>query len=317
MLSKRVLYFVDDKIFFHCPYKTVFEGCREPLRWQPDGYLLRMEKPLQNYQDLITLYSNRVLSKDDDAFRAISGILGRISGIQQWQIIAGMPTIALEHMMLFERRYHILYRRQGFPSYSWLGWKGALQFTEGVHILSEWIVWYVWNPASDTLSIGHRPASPRVNTKSIERLTTNDVISQSESDFGLLLGMDLSQKSPSTGDHVRPPRSFPLLCFWTLAVFFDLYSVDYVKGTAFIGSTFLSYNFGKVILDAPDDYPLFHSCEFILLSRIHQNGAKKYTVMLIDWTDGVAERRGIGEIVHSEIRNSLAPGPIWKEIVLG
>lgn len=284
-----------------------------------------MKEPFRDYKELIEAYSKRVLTKDEDAFRAISGILGRISGTQQWQIIAGMPTIALEHMMLFHRQHHILCRRRAFPSYSWLGWKGALEFMKSVHVLGGWIVWYIWNPASDTLSIEHRSTYHKANAETVEHLGTNDIISHIEPDFGLLPGMDLSQQIPSIGHREPSPRPFPLLCFWTLAVFFDLQAVDYVKGTAEIhqrvGSTSCSRYAGFITLDGLDDYPLSRLGEFILLSKIsRQSGPYKkcrYTIMLIDWVDGVAERRGIGYISPSEIQNSLAPGPIWKEIVLG
>lgn len=306
MLSKRVLYFVDDKVFFHCPYKTVMEGCSEFL-WKPEGSLLRMKEPFRDYKDLIEAYSKRVLSRDEDAFRAISGILGRISHKQRWQIIAGMPAIALERMMLFQRRHHVLCRRRAFASYSWLGWKGALEFMRGVDVRGDWIVWYVWNAGT------------------VERLGTNRAISHFKPDLGLLPDMDFGHQVPSIGHREPSPRSFTLLCFWTLAVFFDLKAVDYVKGTAEIhqrvGPKVCSRYAGYITLDGLDDYPLSDVGEFILLSKVSlQSGEYKkyrYTVMLIDWVDGVAERRGIGYISPSEIQNSLAPGPIWKEIVLG
>jgi hypothetical protein len=42
-----------------------------------------------------------------------------------------------------------------------------------------------------------------------------------------------------------------------------------------------------------------------------------YWVMLIIWDKGVAERRGLGQILQSSIKKSFQPGPQWKEIVLG
>lgn len=305
MLSKRILYFVDDKVFFHCPSMTIFEGCYESL-WKPAGSLLRMKEPFRDYKELIENYSKRVLTRNDDAFRAVSGILARISDSQQWHIIAGMPTIALEHMLLFRGRHHIVCRRRPFPTYSWLGWKGALEFMRDVDVLAGWIVWYGWNAGT------------------VQRLAI-PVISHIEPDFGLLPDMDLGRQVPSIGHRVPSPRPFTLLCFWTLAVFFDLRDVDYVKGTVEIrrqsASMYSFYHAGIIYLDGLDDYPVSDVGEFILLSKVSlQSGEYKkyrYTAMLIEWVDGVAERRGIGYISPSKIRESLAPGPIWKEILLG
>ena len=42
-----------------------------------------------------------------------------------------------------------------------------------------------------------------------------------------------------------------------------------------------------------------------------------YWVMLIKWTDGIAERKGIGQMYHSSLDRAFPPGPIWKQIVLG
>jgi hypothetical protein len=44
---------------------------------------------------------------------------------------------------------------------------------------------------------------------------------------------------------------------------------------------------------------------------------KAYMVMMVKWENGVAVRKGIGELWQGEIMSSLPPGPVWKEIVLG
>lgn len=43
-----------------------------------------------------------------------------------------------------------------------------------------------------------------------------------------------------------------------------------------------------------------------------------YNVMLLTWSDGLAERRGIGFAKQEDfIAKCLPPGAEWKEIVLG
>lgn len=41
-----------------------------------------------------------------------------------------------------------------------------------------------------------------------------------------------------------------------------------------------------------------------------------YWVMLIEWDNGIAERRGIGQIYKTAAEKSFPPGPVWKQIVL-
>lgn len=41
-----------------------------------------------------------------------------------------------------------------------------------------------------------------------------------------------------------------------------------------------------------------------------------YWVMLIQWDNGIAERRGIGQIYKAAAEKSFPPGPVWKQIVL-
>lgn len=42
-----------------------------------------------------------------------------------------------------------------------------------------------------------------------------------------------------------------------------------------------------------------------------------YNVMLIEWRDRVAVRKGTGKIYMRAIQYALAPGPVWKSILLG
>ncbi len=44
---------------------------------------------------------------------------------------------------------------------------------------------------------------------------------------------------------------------------------------------------------------------------------KLYWILLLTWCEGIAERRGLGQILQSSVRKSLPPGPQWREIVLG
>lgn len=82
---------------------------------------------------------------------------------------------------------------------------------------------------------------------------------------------------------------------------------------------------GVVTLDGLEDTDFFESqepCEVALLSeayeltpdfdyrRLESRGSRKfYNIMLLEWGDGVAERRGIGTICQNAVASGFAPGP--------
>lgn len=333
MLSKRILYFVDDKIFFSCPSATLAEGCGAALRWRPTG-LLQMLEPFRDYKSLVKKYSYRVLTTQTDAFRAMSGMIRRISENQQWYILEGMPTVALENMMLFRRRVQPLSRRPEFPSYSWLGWKGELAFMEGFYFFEAWINWHVRHPLTGEILPIERPSMvPQAQAQVIGIWASDAMASYRKPDFGVLprAGIQMDQGlSLELSAKLHPSPNFSLLCFSTLAVFFELTGMDYVKGLAYVRRPGKGA-IGIVTLDGFDEYPPVRHAEFILLSKttpsehdLDEMGLKEdldskevYMIMLIEWIDGVAERRGIGFVDAVECRNSMAPGPVWKDIILG
>lgn len=333
MLSKRILYFVDDKIFFHCPDATVSEACGVALRWRPNA-LLQMLEPFEDYKELVKTYSRRVLTTQDDAFRAMSGIIRRISENEQWHIVEGMPMGALENMMLFRRKLHPLSRRSGFPSYSWLGWKGELEFMEGFYFFEAWISWYVRHPSTSEILPIERPSVSLQSRAQVTGITaSNYMATYRKPDFGVLPRpcVQMDERVPSEKPaKPHPSPTFSLLYFSTLAVFFELTRMDYVKGLANVTHP-VKGTIGMVTLDGFDEYPPARHAEFILLSKttpsehdLDEMGLKMnldskevYMIMLIEWIDGVAERRGIGFVDAVECRNSMAPGPVWKDIILG
>lgn len=342
MLSKRILYFVDDRIFFHCPRGTMSEDCAERLRWEPNS-LVRMLNPIRDYKDLVKDYSYRVLTKQNDAFRAISGIIHRISEIQQWHIVEGMPMVALENIMLFRRKQHPLSRRPAFPSYSWLGWRGDLDFMEGLYFFEGWINWHIRHPTTGEIFPIERPAVlPQLDAQDTGTRPSDKIALYRKPDVGHLPQADV-QVNPAVASERRvelhPPPRFSLLCFSTLAVFFELGEMDFVKGKAEViyvkrhrvGLGVRRIQVGTVTLDGFDEYPPARGAEFILLSKtspsendleelgldIRWASKDVYMIMLIEWIGGVAERRGIGFMDTLEVQQSMAPGPVWKDIILG
>lgn len=333
MLSTRILYFVDDRIFFHCRDGDLSEDCGVTLRWTPNGSLQMLE-PIRDYKEIIEAYSLRVLTTQTDAFRAMSGMIRRISENQQWHIVEGMPMVALENMMLFRHSLQPLSRRPAFPSYSWLGWKGELKFMEGFYFFEAWINWYVRYPSTGEILPIERPSvSLQERAQVTGKWASDYVATYRQPDFGVrpreCTPMDHGVPSERPAKP-HPSPTFSLLCFSTLAVFFELTGIDYVKCVADVTHP-VRGTIAVVTLDGFDEYPPARHAEFILLSkttpsdddlveaglRLSFSSKEVYMIMLIEWIDGVAERRGIGFMDALEVENSLAPGPVWKDITLG
>lgn len=138
--------------------------------------------------------------------------------------------------------------------------------------------------------------------------------------------IDESNTQPSTYfDDGKPfPRPYPVLQFWTLAVYFNIEvrstKRGVLEGIAGILNPDNNISCGSVSLDGFEEMPFFESLgpfEFILLSEDYGvSETETYNVMLLEWVDGVAERRGLGHLSKDAVHLSLDPGPIWKEILL-
>ncbi|KAK5652826.1 hypothetical protein OQA88_9492 [Cercophora sp. LCS_1] len=259
LLARRKLYFVGNRLFFRCRESEHCETAEDDL--DSAGRILRsvdftgyadtilLNNPLQDYARIIDQYTGRSLTKDTDILRALAGIIRRVSDKVGYPMLEGIPVEAFEHFIIFEGRN--LRRRAGFPSYSWVGWRGAV---------------YIYLRYAYQRSTG---------TRWIKWIEDIDVFGES---------------AKLTGGE-------------GLVV-------------------------GQATLDGLEDTEFFKSrepCEVVLLSELsgprHNVGEDdmypRYQVMLLEWSDGVAERRGIGTIQNGAIWHSFKPGPQWKEITLG
>ncbi|KAK3352525.1 heterokaryon incompatibility protein-domain-containing protein [Lasiosphaeria hispida] len=346
VLSRRILYFVDKKIFFRCRQAEWLETCydhHEPkiCHINPLTEIALMKYPLYDWANMLSYYTRRTLTNQKDALRAMSGIMRRVSEKLRYPMIQGLPTGAFDRFLLFFGQN--LRRRQGFPSYSWAGWSGEItikvdssldQWLYG----STWIIWYrirandkpcpVWEGRRDT----------------IEMPSLDDSLADSDSDTGAANGFEsygirqpfscaglnlrdapTNVEEPIVFRHKQPTPGYPILQFWTLTVHLRIGEIDVfkAKGKFFDKS---GVERGSVTLDGFEETSFFESeepFEVLVLSwetyserKGPENGT--FNVMLIEWdSNGLAERRGIGFIDMIAVKRSFQPGPEWKEIALG
>jgi hypothetical protein len=304
------------------------------------------------YQIILLYYSSRQLTKDSDAINAISALLKPLAIRMKAPLLEGLPTSSFDMSILFFRRRNTLRRRREFPSYSWAGWAGqimwGMQFYEwpedegipeyepkGPQLgIKDWLnqkTWIVWYQTSD-----HGIPSLVWNPDTQEGFSEQDICYR-ERNHKHPCGR---QTVPTIDISARHHPKYPILQFWTTAIYLSLSAEKALSEDAASVKIFNrdGNSCGSVLLDSPSlltntTKPL----EFLVLSESRYSmeafsipgrgpddprledpmACDLYWVMLVEQSDGLCERRGLGHVYQSAVESSYPPGPVWKEVVLG
>lgn len=110
VLSRRVIYFVGDKIFFRCRAAEHAEHFTDILSQNrevgatigsmlPEAIL--MKEPLHDFVTMLFYYTKRALTSQDDAPRAMAGIIRRFAEAMKCQFFQGLPTVLFDLFVVF------------------------------------------------------------------------------------------------------------------------------------------------------------------------------------------------------------------------
>ncbi|RSL41996.1 hypothetical protein CEP54_015645, partial [Fusarium duplospermum] len=111
-LSRRAIYFVDDKIFYRCRRTTKAEHMVDlPPMMQPSlrtipqflANAVLILDPIFDYYWILRLYTTRIFTDQSDAPRAMAGIIQRFSVAMRCQFLEGLPTANFDLFILLER----------------------------------------------------------------------------------------------------------------------------------------------------------------------------------------------------------------------
>jgi hypothetical protein len=166
-LSSRALVFLDNQVFWHCNKSTWCERllgrkvnnrahaldaryCRlENLTSNPhfrntweqhdshievrrDGRTVTVaSEAFLLYKDLVTAYTPRDIGNINDKLSAFDGIGKVLERCLDSQLLSGLPESLLDLALLWHPKNKLTkVKGPGFPSWSWAGWQGAVEFCE-------------------------------------------------------------------------------------------------------------------------------------------------------------------------------------------
>jgi len=300
------------------------------------------------YDYIVHYYSPRNLTHQSDALYALTGVMKRMSERMRCEFLEGLPKVMFDSFILFigwDKRARR--RRGGFPSWSWVGWIGGVTWqqhdviwdTENISDLptiSQWLsekTWIVWYS---------RDSSGKLSEVWDEQASNAFLSGAKDEDLGYRARKPFCLPTAPQDLENREAyrlRGYTLLQFWSVSARFGI-------SEPFIHSDWISVNLydreqnfcGWIPLDTADDVDSSVPQEIIVLSESRyalpsstfpehlkkeakakgsQDPWSLYWVMLIVIVDGVAERRGLGQIYQKSLVGSVGPGPHWKEIILG
>jgi len=346
MLSRRCLLFVNGRIYYQCRRTTFCEDMEMPPTsgWSLDSIdmptRIFRERPFVQFTSAVELYTRRELTNRDDILNAFEGV----SLVLEKRIGAKIYYGALETMMdssiLWESTKRLV-RRPGFPTWSWSGWIGEIQwkFTE---VARSWIQWHAdqdvgvhtFPPQGPERIEPPIPQPPNLNPVARHNLSTTFPLLhfRTISASFKLTSPALIHKSvisplrkrltgPSALSTVRPAPADPGLIragiadcngLWCGTIDLDVAWMHRV-GTPM--EFLLMSQVSKFTNDELDNWEgtLPDAVEEILA---HEHYGV-YNVLLVTNENGVYYREGLGRLLMTALDRAVEPGPIWKDIILG
>ncbi|RWA15026.1 hypothetical protein EKO27_g108 [Xylaria grammica] len=341
-LSRRKIFFIDDTIYFKC-HQESWQELEDGLPIRPDPTTVRGQELHNPSGDvyhllgqLLNKYTTRELKMPTDYVFAMAGVCRRLADYAQCSLLYGIPVPALDWFLLFYPNKSGLRRRDSFPSWAWSGWYGQVYYNYGSGNVtkwtaaSTWITWYKREPSGELAMVWDKAERHASRANEL---------------FGQLC--DVSQTKPSGEfEGEQSNRQYAVLQFWTISANFVLCKVDQEEGERLMWSYGLYWtpttyellgkdgvNCGFVTLDDPTSTSEDNNgAEFILLSlsaeksqgatgpnsasQATDTGRRFFWVLMIEWENGVAERKGIGKIHRNMLASTIDPGISWREIVL-
>ena len=336
LCSSRLLVFINNQVYFRCHNDTFNEDAAIGDRLGSYVYAFSLMPIIFQSPDLteslsyiIMYYTKRQLTYPTDILRACHGMLQKLANIWGEKLIEGLPT-PLERSLLFLRDPldQSGLRRQGFPSYSWTGWKhtsiwelhyqedGDREFMSQETVGRTWITWYKRSPNGKLQMINQRKSQEPLANKRPKIIREG-----SANNFQMFLSTAVTSQRLDQ----LPTLAYDILCFRTVSVFLKLSSAQSSTNPEPYGRR-VAYGFEETYFDEftldADDIDI-NTVQKIALVVEYEDRRKDraekgwWGILLKRSTGSLVERRGILRIPERIMNKTLPPGPIWTCIKLG
>ncbi|GME48533.1 hypothetical protein CJF30_00009666 [Neofusicoccum parvum] len=294
---------------------------------------------------LLREYSKRHLTFDSDGLHAVSGVLENFSRGIEDGFLCGLPVSVLFEASMRWYASAPLRRRgptadgEDFPSWSWVGWVGEVTYEDyeesdailDARVISEWVLEHCDGVLRST-DLHFPSASGRLVSSSSEEDLERAKEALRQIETGILRFKTMSAMF-----------AVEETC-WNQFVFSNDYDCEYsglykvFDKDSWVGSIHLEHAVAKelsvglgalhefIVLsksggrlqplkvpvrpldDDVDDVPLYSE------NLLKEYGCDVYNVMLVSWEEGVAFRRGIGQIHKASFEHA---GWALKDVKLG
>lgn len=141
VLSKRKLVFTDHQVFYVCNKMQSAESLHMSAIDDNISFFkstsfneMTLRNGHRDYESFLRDISRRALSHQSDALNACLGILKATHTIHVWGIpIKFHPSSGIPNAMALCWRHNVpVSRRPGFPSWTWAGWMGGVDFQNSI-----------------------------------------------------------------------------------------------------------------------------------------------------------------------------------------
>jgi hypothetical protein len=348
MLSRRCLLFVNGRIYFQCRRATFCEDIETPAT---NGWSLNCidmptrifrERLFWQFSSAVELYTQRDLTNPQDILDAFEAVGTVLEARLNMKLFFGMPDNMIDTALIWESS-KMLKRRQNFSTMSWAGWVGEIQW-KVTEMADSWIEWHTIDQTGDVTpfpvqarrrirppvpksidpipagySICCGPTMPRLHFQTLSASFT--LLRPTTITKDIVSPLRKRMTGPAALSTKRPAPTDPGLIRAGIAD----------KNGEWCGTIDLTMTYRELV-----SVPV----EFLVMSRtnrfteaeieayegwlpdaveeeMRRRDYGAYNVLLVTFRDGVYYREALGRILASAVHRALAPGPVWKDIVLG
>ena len=298
------------------------------------------EKPFVQFTSAVELYTRRELTNPNDILNGFEGMQLVLEKRIGDKIYFGALESMMDPSILWESTKR-LFRRPGFPSWSWSGWIGEIQW-KYTEVARSWIEWHA-DQADGVHSFSRQayertpppirrpeftvPMSSHNLSSTLPLLHFRTVTAQFK-----LIAPSLIHKSvisplrkrltgPSALSTVRPAPADPGLIRAGIAdcnsVWCGTIDLD-VSWMPRVGMPLDFLVMSRVSRFTEDELAIW---EGTLPDDIEDVMERRdygvYNVLLVSERDGIYFREGLGRILTEALDRAIEPGPGWRDIVLG